>query len=151
MQRGLGRVAWGGVLAAVVLAGCPGGDAPETRDPAPPPAAPAPTPATPMPADMPPGITAEMVQMGDQVYHGPGICFTCHGQNGAGSPIGPALNDRDWIHIGGEFEEIVNVIRTGVDQPQQYASPMPPMGGARLSDEQLRAVAAYVYAISHPG
>jgi len=28
---------------------------------------------------------------------------------------------------------------------------MPPMGGAQLTDEQVRAVAAYVYAISHGG
>jgi mono/diheme cytochrome c family protein len=27
---------------------------------------------------------------------------------------------------------------------------MPPFGGATLTDEQLRAVAAYVYSLSHP-
>jgi mono/diheme cytochrome c family protein len=27
---------------------------------------------------------------------------------------------------------------------------MPPMGGAQLTPEQVRAVAAYVYSLSHP-
>jgi mono/diheme cytochrome c family protein len=36
-----------------------------------------------------------------------------------------------------------------VPQPKQYRSPMPPMGGAQLSDTQASAVAAYVWGLSH--
>jgi mono/diheme cytochrome c family protein len=145
-------------LLAVVLAGCNGDD----TAPAPPAAEPAGTvaPAAPVaPAagptyaapevDLPPGVTAEMVTAGGALYHGQGICFSCHGQEGAGGPLGPPLNDSDWIALGeGDFEEIVTVIRTGVPRPTQYPAPMPPMGGASLSEEQLRQVSAYVYALS---
>jgi mono/diheme cytochrome c family protein len=151
------------VLLCLLLTACPGRDAqPELRDPGSPdavqqPATPAPPtdapPTTPsgdpeLAGGLPPGVTAQMVQEGNRVYHQQGICFTCHGPNGTGGPLGPALNDQEWIHIGGEYEEIVNIIRTGVPQPRQYPAAMPPMGGANLSDSQLRAVAAYVFALT---
>jgi mono/diheme cytochrome c family protein len=34
---------------------------------------------------------------------------------------------------------------------KQHPSPMPPMGGAQLTEEQVRALAAYIYSISHGG
>jgi mono/diheme cytochrome c family protein len=146
-------------LLALVLAGCNGDDTappPRAAEPvgtaAPAPAAPAagPTYAAPE-VDLPAGVTAEMVAAGGALYHGQGICFTCHGQQGAGGPLGPALNDSDWIALQeGSFEEIVTVIRTGVPRPAEYPAPMPPMGGASLSEEQLRQVSAYVYALSRP-
>lgn len=148
---------------ALLLAGCPGRDAmPELRDPRSPearqtPARPAPPtdapPSTPsadpaLAGGLPPGVTEQMVQEGSRVYHGPGLCYTCHGPNGAGTPLGPALDDQVWLHIGGEYGEILDIIRSGVPQPLQYPAPMPPMGGANLSDVQLRAVAAYTFALS---
>jgi mono/diheme cytochrome c family protein len=152
MRNGFAVVALSGLLAGVVLAGCgdreaqpePGAQpAPGTPPAATPPAGP------PVTGDLPAGVTAQMVQEGQQIFNGQGICYTCHGQNGAGSPIGPALNDQNWVHLtDGSLEEIEAVIRTGVQQPRDYPSPMPPMGGARLSDDQLRAVSAYVYGIS---
>jgi mono/diheme cytochrome c family protein len=97
---------------------------------------------------LPPGVTAQMVQDGNRIYHQQGICYTCHGNNGVGGPLGPALNDQDRIHITGEYEEIMNIVRTGVPRPERYPAPMPPMGGASLSDTQLRAVAAYIFALT---
>jgi mono/diheme cytochrome c family protein len=44
----------------------------------------------------------------------------------------------------------LKVITYGVPQPKQYRSPMPPMGGAQLSDTQASALAAYVWGLSHP-
>jgi mono/diheme cytochrome c family protein len=144
------------LAAAIVLSACPGRDdsPPQTQQPA------TTQPATPAPGagataagagQLPPGVTAQMVQEGNQIYHQQGICFTCHGQNATGGPLAPALNDQQWIHITGEYEEIVNIIRTGVPNPRQYPAAMPPMGGATLNDNQLRAVSAYVYSISHGG
>jgi mono/diheme cytochrome c family protein len=49
------------------------------------------------------------------------------------------------------MQGIEGVVRNGVPQPKQFPAPMPAMGGAPLSDEQVRAVAAYVYSISHGG
>jgi mono/diheme cytochrome c family protein len=151
------------LLLVLLLAACPGRDAaPELRDPADPqavqqPVTPAPPtdapPTTPggdpaLAGGLPPGVTAQMVQEGHRVYHGQGICYTCHGNDGAGTPLGPSLNDQQWLQIAGEYEQIMEIIRTGVQRPRQYPGMMPPMGGANLSDTQLRAVAAYVYALS---
>lgn len=98
---------------------------------------------------LPAGVTAAMVEEGQALYGGSGNCFTCHGAAGAGSPLAPQLNDGEWLNIAGQYEEIVNVIMNGVMQPKQYAVPMPARGGSTITDEQVRAVAAYVYAISH--
>lgn len=141
------------VVIALALAACGGGDdAPRAADP--PPATTAPpeqtaTPAMEIGVDLPPGVTAEMVSQGQQLYGT--ICVACHGAAGTGSPLGPSLNDQDWVHISGEFEEIVNITRTGVPQPRDYPTPMVPMGGGNFSDDQLRAIGAYVYVLSHGG
>jgi mono/diheme cytochrome c family protein len=44
---------------------------------------------------------------------------------------------------------IAMTIRNGVMQPKKYRSPMPPMGGAQLTPEQVSAVAAYVWGLAH--
>jgi mono/diheme cytochrome c family protein len=138
---------------AAVTAACPGDDrqqAPATQQPATTqqdqPAVPAMGDAA---ANLPPGVTAQMVSQGQQLYGT--VCVACHGAGGTGGPLGPALNDQNWIHITGEYEEIVNITRTGVAQPREYPAPMPAMGGGNFNDEQLRAIAAYVYSISHGG
>jgi mono/diheme cytochrome c family protein len=111
--------------------------------------APATTPGAPA-GHLPEGITQEMVAQGQQLFTGQGNCFTCHGMDGRGTTLAPDLTDGQWINATtGEFEEVVEVVRTGVAQPRQYPAPMPPMGGASLSDEQVRAVSAYVYSLSH--
>lgn len=126
----------------------PAGGAPTTQPAAPGAAAPpAAGPATTV--DLPPGVTPEMVAQGQQLYRT--VCVACHGDAGVGTPLGPAMNDQNWIHITGEFEEIVNITTTGVPQPQQYPAPMPPQGGGNFTPEQIRAIAAYVYTLSHGG
>ena len=50
----------------------------------------------------------------------------------------------------GSFAGILKVINEGVPQPKKFRSPMPPMGGAELSDTQASALAAYVWGLSHP-
>lgn len=44
---------------------------------------------------------------------------------------------------------IAKTITSGVPQPKQYRSPMPPMGGAQLTSDQVSAVAAYIWGLSH--
>jgi hypothetical protein len=36
-------------------------------------------------------------------------------------------------------------------QPREYPGAMPPLGGGNFDDDQLRAISAYVYAISQAG
>lgn len=98
-------------------------------------------------------ITPQLVALGDSVFHGQaagGICFTCHMQKGQGGALAPNLADAQWINGDGSLDFIQNVVRNGVPQPKQYPAPMPAFGQS-LSEEQLRAVTAYVYSLSHPG
>ncbi len=112
------------------------------------PAGQAPAGQPPAQVELPEGVTQEMVAAGEQVFGSAGFCFTCHGANGGGTPLAPPLNDADWLNIDGTYASIQDVVRNGVPQPKQFPAAMPPMGGAQLSDEQIRDVAAYVYTLS---
>lgn len=99
-------------------------------------------------------ITPAMVALGDSIFHGQaagGTCFTCHGADEKGTTLAPNLTDKVWIDGDGTYNYIVQRVTTGVPQPKQYPAPMPPKGGANLTDAQVRAVAAYVYSLSNPG
>jgi glucose/arabinose dehydrogenase/mono/diheme cytochrome c family protein len=101
---------------------------------------------------VPPGSSRRMVALGDRVFHGlaGGLgCTGCHGADGAGTTLGPDLTAKTPLWSDGSYAGIKRVIREGVPQPKQYRSPMPAMGGGQLSPEQLSAVAAYVWALSH--
>ena len=97
----------------------------------------------------PPGVTQAMVEQGAELYGT--VCSACHGPAGAGGPVAPALNDAEWLNLSGAYDEIVNVIHTGVATPRQFAGAMPPLGGGNFDDEQVRAIAAYVLALSQAG
>jgi len=143
------------VVATTALVAC-GGDTGETDDmtddttmtPAPAPApAPAPTAGTP-----PEGATPEMVTQGQQIFAGKGNCFTCHGPEAQGTPLAPNLTDATWLNLTDpSWPNLQQAVRNGVPTPVEHPSPMPPMGGAQLSDQEIQAVAAYVYSISHGG
>jgi mono/diheme cytochrome c family protein len=101
---------------------------------------------------VPQGATREMVALGNRIYHGQvggATCTGCHGPNGAGTPLGPDLTDTKWLWSDGSLAGITKTITTGVSEPKEYRSPMPPMGGAQLTPDQVSAVAAYVWALSH--
>jgi glucose/arabinose dehydrogenase/mono/diheme cytochrome c family protein len=101
---------------------------------------------------VPAGATPAMVALGERIYHGQvggASCAGCHGVSGKGSPLGPDLTAKKWMWSDGSYAGIRKVIQQGVAQPKQYRSPMPPMGGAQLTPEQLSALAAYVWALSH--
>jgi mono/diheme cytochrome c family protein len=95
------------------------------------------------------GVTPELIAQGDKVFHGPGNCYACHGAN-AQSAVGPNLTDAEWIHSKGSFEEIVAQVTEGIAKEKSKSGiPMPPKGGGTISDEDAKAVAAYVYSLSH--
>jgi glucose/arabinose dehydrogenase/mono/diheme cytochrome c family protein len=102
----------------------------------------------------PPGSSPDQVALGDRIYHGEaknGTCTGCHGSDGAGSPVGPPLTTGKWLWSDGSLAGLERVIETGVPHPKRYQGVMPPMGGSPLSKADVAAVAAYVWAISHPG
>jgi mono/diheme cytochrome c family protein len=102
---------------------------------------------------MPPGVTKDEVVLGDRIFHGEaanGTCTGCHGSDAKGSPQGPSLVKGYWLVGDGSFQSITHIIADGVPKPRNYSDPMPPRGGAPLSDTDVSAVSAYVWAISHP-
>ena len=46
---------------------------------------------------------------------------------------------------------VTETIKNGVLEPKQHPGAMPPMGGVELSDEHLKAAAAYVWSLGHKG
>jgi glucose/arabinose dehydrogenase/mono/diheme cytochrome c family protein len=103
---------------------------------------------------VPEGATQEMVLLGERIYRGQvggAACTGCHGDSGQGSALGPDLMGKKWLWSDGSYAGIKKTITEGVPQPKQYRSPMPPMGGAQLAPDQVSAVAAYVWSLSHSG
>jgi glucose/arabinose dehydrogenase/mono/diheme cytochrome c family protein len=101
---------------------------------------------------VPAGATKEMVMLGERIYRGAvggAGCTGCHGSAGTGTALGPNLTDGHWRWSDGSLQGITTTITQGVAQPKQYRAPMPPLGGAQLNDEQVSAVAAYVWALGH--
>lgn len=109
---------------------------------------------TPGPAADPSSITPAQLALGDSIFQGQaagGICWTCHGNDAAGRlTVAPNLADSTWLHSDGSYGGIIATISAGVPKPKESSAPMPPAGGATFTQEQLRAVAAYVYSLSHP-
>ena len=101
---------------------------------------------------VPPGASRESVELGDRIFHGQvaeGTCAGCHGADGQGTPLGPNLTSGRWLWSKGSLSDIERTILHGVPKPKEYRSPMPPMGGAQLTHEQVTAVAAYVWGLGH--
>lgn len=100
--------------------------------------------------ELPEGVTMAMVEDGKGIFEGAGICVTCHGQDGTGLPnLGGDLTDEEWLHSDGSYEAIVETVMTGVTAEESTVGvPMPAKGGTNISDEQVRAAAAYVWTLS---
>lgn len=103
---------------------------------------------------LPAGVTATTIALGDSLFHA-STCVRCHGADAKGAQNGPDLTTAKHTHVNGTYQDFVRLITTGVpkdsvqDKSHRYA--MQPRGGIQkpLSDEQIRAVAAFVYSLSH--
>ncbi len=95
--------------------------------------------------------SAEEIEKGKAVFKGAGLCYACHGANGEGA-VGPKLIEREgagFWHSNGSWDGIATFIAAGVTKEQSKSGiMMPAKGGAKLSDADVKAVAAYVYSIS---
>lgn len=98
------------------------------------------------------GPTPKQIALGDSIFHGlvaGGTCSACHGQDAKGTAVAPDLTDQQWLNGDGSYDFLVKTITNGVPNPKQHPAPMPPKGGAPLTDDQVKAVAAYEYSLSH--
>lgn len=100
---------------------------------------------------LPPGVTAAMVTEGEKLFKGVGLCSACHGADAKGMPgVGVNLTDAEWIHSKGTYDEIVKQVLSGIPQEKSKSGVvMLPKGGSQLTDAQVKAVAAYVWKLSH--
>jgi mono/diheme cytochrome c family protein len=100
-------------------------------------------------AQAPAAVTPAAITLGDSLFHSKGNCYACHGANAQGV-VGPNLTDTEWIHSDGSYDAIVKQITTGVTAEESKSKvPMPPKGGSQMTDDEVKAVAAYVYSLSH--
>ncbi len=102
---------------------------------------------------VPPGATKDQVALGDRIFHGEasgGTCSGCHGSDAKGSSVGPDLTSGKWLWGDGSLAALTATITTGVPTPKVFTGAMPPAGGAQLSQADIAAVAAYVWAVGHP-
>ena len=99
------------------------------------------------PADtlpVPTGFSREQILHGDRVFHGEaanGQCSNCHAADGKGTPNGNDLTAGMFIWSDGSVKELKRTILHNM-------AVAPGMDGD-LKPEDVDAVAAYVWAISH--
>ncbi|MGH8570022.1 MAG: c-type cytochrome [Gammaproteobacteria bacterium] len=96
----------------------------------------------------PAGVTPAAIAKGDTIFHKTGLCYACHGSNAEGA-VGPNLTDAEWLQGDGSYDMIVATVTSGVPaEKAKKGIAMPPKGGSAISDEDVKAVAAYVYSLS---
>ena len=96
-------------------------------------------------------ITEEMLRQGAMLL-AEGTCSRCHARDGSGTNLGPDLTDDEWLHGDGSLEAIRATIADGVARDQikdpSRRQPMEPMGRMMIDDDQLDALAAFVWSLS---
>ena len=98
---------------------------------------------------LPPGVSAEIVESGREIFAGPGNCAKCHGEDATGL-VGPDLTDDVWLDAKGSYLAIGRLIVNGVSESESTRGiPMPPKGGSAITEAEIERVAAYVWYLSH--
>jgi len=100
---------------------------------------------------LPYGMDVAMIQRGDEIFHGKGGCFNCHGSEAQGLPArGKTLTAGLHFVPAGDWDAIDSLVMVGM-KDAQTRSPisMPPRGQlSDLSAGEVREVTAYVWTIS---
>lgn len=101
--------------------------------------------------DLPTGMTLDRIRDGDGIFHGKGGCVNCHGSEAQGlAGRGKTLTAGLAFLPPGDWNALDSLISVGMPD-KQTRSPiaMPPRGQhSDLSADEIRTVAAYIWAIS---
>jgi mono/diheme cytochrome c family protein len=96
-------------------------------------------------------VTDSSIAWGRQLFHGSANCASCHGRDGWGTNDGPPLTGALWLHGPGTYAWLIEQIKRGISAHETWTGkPMPMRGWSNMPDEDVRAVAAYVWSITHP-
>jgi mono/diheme cytochrome c family protein len=99
----------------------------------------------------PPGVTDSAIAWGKALFHGSANCSACHGEGGRGTGYGPNITGALWLHGPGTYESLIEQVKHGVPASRSATGQAMPMRGwTTMSDDDVKAVAAYVWSISHP-
>jgi cytochrome c5 len=102
----------------------------------------------------PSAVTPASIALGDSIFHARG-CRNCHGPDAKGRTNGPDLTSGHFLQMNGSFDDMVRVITNGVPltaiKDTAHKRAMPVRGGppAPLTDDQIKAVAAFVWSLNH--
>src|SRR5512140_372095 len=103
------------------------------------------------PRERPAEITDSAIAWGKALFQGSANCSRCHGKDGRGTEYGPDLADVIWWHGPGTYEWLVGEVTHGIPENLTVTGGiMPARGTVPMNELDVRAVAAYVWAISHP-
>lgn len=99
---------------------------------------------------LPPGMQLETIVDGDRIFHGTGGCFACHGTEGQGLPAAGDAMTVGLAFVPYQWESIDSLVTAGIADSDTRSPIAMPARGARwnLTPGQIRAVSAYVWAIS---
>jgi len=100
---------------------------------------------------MPGGMSVANLVRGDSLFHGKGHCFACHGMEATGQvKLGSALTAAVLFVDPSKWGQLDSLIAAGIpDAVTRSPIAMPPRGAkSDLTDDEVRDVAAYIWAIS---
>lgn len=93
-------------------------------------------------------IDPAVMEKGKAIFTGAGTCFVCHGANGEGGPVGPALANNEWVT--GPVSNLIRIQLRGMSGPIHvggkelvYPAPMTPVIAAQ-DDDTIAAVLTFI-------
>ncbi len=98
---------------------------------------------------LPAGMTVDEIVKGDDLFHGRGGCFACHGAEAEGLPAAGSALTRGLGFIPIEWSPIDSLIQAGIIEVDTRSPIRMPAKGARgnLAPADTKLIAAYVWAI----
>ncbi len=98
---------------------------------------------------LPDGVTPEMIAQGETLFAEVN-CTVCHGPEAKGLPgMTGDLTDGEWSNVeGGTYESLIGVITSGLSADKTGGMAMAAKGGQSLTDEQVQALAAYLWSVN---